>query len=538
MSLLTSRYNNKTIHINEYTPNMKGKIFCNFCNESLIAKKGKIKAPHYSHKKNSNCVAKMKSHDMCDWHRYWQNICKKDYIEKKVVKDNVIKFADIVNKENLVIEIQHSKIQKDTIKSREEHYGNMIWLFDCKQNNTEIAIICKDNVCVFKTSFNSIGWALKPVYIDTKYGIYRVLEFRKGYLICEKISHSNFMNKYFSDILASDSSIKSPEYEELSLNESIEYDTEYKSFSGNDCYNHSNNGDGVFRKMDYRWSYQYKCWIRNKDDKNNTAKQIAPSANCYSKKEIISTEKKSQIGILYMTKPTVYSTPESPKGWTFTSFTDLNDMIKLLELINITDDTWLHTHFNLSTPVLITSPGQPDYRKEVYIRIECTPITDKLKNDLADHRQLEPISSGGISISAAVRFVIQKTQQDNVNITIAPSIRLNDPKGKCMFCILSSGIIHVYKHYGDMLVAMKSNIDRGTKPKYEVKIVLTKYLLEFRRIFKEIFDSLCDFENRNNTLYINQIAYIDGTFHTIMTKCTKCQNHYPIEFKCNYCHGL
>ena len=115
----------------------KGLIgICPVCEEQLIPKCGTINIHHWSHKKDSECEYR-NDNDMCQWHKYWQNLFDKENQEVIIKKNGKRKMADVyIN--GMTIEFQHSYISNDEIKKRENHYDNLIWIFDFTDNNLNV----------------------------------------------------------------------------------------------------------------------------------------------------------------------------------------------------------------------------------------------------------------------------------------------------------------------------------------------------------------------------------------------------------------
>lgn len=122
----------------------------------LVAKKGKKVVHHFAHYANERCDPWRKS--MTNWHAQWQRIVgDKGCVEVCLdVGGNIIghssfhgqqgnqtpllaqaegHIADIIRPSppgyrHLVVELQHSSMDKETIIEREKYYQYMVWLFD------------------------------------------------------------------------------------------------------------------------------------------------------------------------------------------------------------------------------------------------------------------------------------------------------------------------------------------------------------------------------------------------------------------------
>lgn len=112
----------------EATKGVRG--ICPNCGSELIAKCGKVKVNHWSHKSIKNCDRWWESET--EWHRSWKNNFPKDWQEISMLdqKTGEKHIADVNTDNNLVIEFQHSFINEEERVSREAFYGNMIWVVD------------------------------------------------------------------------------------------------------------------------------------------------------------------------------------------------------------------------------------------------------------------------------------------------------------------------------------------------------------------------------------------------------------------------
>ncbi len=102
-----------------------GRAACGQCGGEVLAKCGKLVSWHWAHR-----VAECDSWSdgETDWHLGWKRAVVPEACEV-VLGDHR---ADIRTFDGLVIELQHSSIDADTIAEREHHYGNLHWLFDAK----------------------------------------------------------------------------------------------------------------------------------------------------------------------------------------------------------------------------------------------------------------------------------------------------------------------------------------------------------------------------------------------------------------------
>lgn len=129
--------NNNLIDINNTSKNEE--YFCKFCNEKLIikAKNSIHKAPHFCHKRNSNCVKEWAQHDMSEWHKNWQSYFPLENREV-ILKNDIVKHIADIFINNTVIEFQHSPISYKNFNNRNQFYTSLgcsvIWVFDATDN--------------------------------------------------------------------------------------------------------------------------------------------------------------------------------------------------------------------------------------------------------------------------------------------------------------------------------------------------------------------------------------------------------------------
>lgn len=201
MTTLTAQFNDSVIFIDDYDlKSHKGNIKCRNCEEPLVAKRGCKKVHHFAHKSLANCDGW--SEPMTEWHKTWQSIVPADNQEIRMSKENKNHIADIKTPSGLVIEIQHSSMTVDTMKEREEFYGNMIWVVDANPKS-RLPYYVGTNFALFPV-FGPWMESTKPVFLHTPYGNFRLLpqgkEFssdKKHYMIALRISSHGFLSAFF-----------------------------------------------------------------------------------------------------------------------------------------------------------------------------------------------------------------------------------------------------------------------------------------------------------------------------------------------------
>ena len=101
---------------------------CEVCHGQLRARKGDVRVPHWAHVNREVCDAWHEAKG--EWHVKWQNEFPANWRECLVVKDQERHIADMRNEQGLVIEFQHSAMNREEQEKREKFYGNMIWVVD------------------------------------------------------------------------------------------------------------------------------------------------------------------------------------------------------------------------------------------------------------------------------------------------------------------------------------------------------------------------------------------------------------------------
>jgi competence protein CoiA len=110
----------------EPAPKLRG--VCSHCESEMIAKCGRVKVWHWAHKGRPPCDPWWESETQ--WHRDWKNCFPSEWQEVSHLDPTTgeIHIADVKNPLGLVIEFQHSPIKPEELKSREQFYGQMIWV--------------------------------------------------------------------------------------------------------------------------------------------------------------------------------------------------------------------------------------------------------------------------------------------------------------------------------------------------------------------------------------------------------------------------
>ncbi len=163
------------------------RAMCPQCKRSVIAKTGEINVWHWAHVSIQDCDDW--SEGETEWHASIKAQFPQEWVEQGITKDGVTHRADILTPGGLVIELQHTSISPEEIRTRENFYGRMLWLFDARDAYENYNLDIRDDDDPFdnsnyrtfrwKHARKSIAFARKSVYLDLGEGC--VLDLRKFY---------------------------------------------------------------------------------------------------------------------------------------------------------------------------------------------------------------------------------------------------------------------------------------------------------------------------------------------------------------------
>ena len=109
---------------------------CPSCGSELIAKCGEVYAHYWSHKKK--CVDHWWENET-EWHRNWKNQFPNEWQEIIQYDESGEKhIADVKSSEGWVIEFQHSYLNPEERRSRNNFYKKLIWVVDGTRRPTDI----------------------------------------------------------------------------------------------------------------------------------------------------------------------------------------------------------------------------------------------------------------------------------------------------------------------------------------------------------------------------------------------------------------
>lgn len=102
---------------------------CPTCGAEMVAKCGPRIMHHWAHAYRRDCDPWWENET--PWHRAWKNLFPEECREvSHIAKDGEIHRADIKTPTGIVIEIQHSNMTDSERISREQFYGNLVWIID------------------------------------------------------------------------------------------------------------------------------------------------------------------------------------------------------------------------------------------------------------------------------------------------------------------------------------------------------------------------------------------------------------------------
>ena len=111
----------------EAQPKLSGE--CPGCGAPMVAKCGEVRIRHWAHKGQRVCDRWWENET--EWHRGWKDQFPADWQEVvHRAPDGERHIADVKTPNGWVLEFQHSKIQPDERRSREEFYRGLIWVVD------------------------------------------------------------------------------------------------------------------------------------------------------------------------------------------------------------------------------------------------------------------------------------------------------------------------------------------------------------------------------------------------------------------------
>lgn len=109
---------------------------CIGCGQPMLAKCGEVKVWHWAHKGERKCDPWWESET--GWHRGWKALYPVEWQEVIHYSETGEKhIADVKTNLGWVVEIQHSFLDQNERKSREDFYEKLIWVVDGKRRKRD-----------------------------------------------------------------------------------------------------------------------------------------------------------------------------------------------------------------------------------------------------------------------------------------------------------------------------------------------------------------------------------------------------------------
>ena len=107
---------------------------CPYCRQKVITKCGDLRIHHWAHYNNRlKCDSWWEPET--EWHRTWKNEFPEEWQEVVLIDETSSEkhVADVQTEHGIVVEFQHSHIQRAERISREQFYKNMFWVVDASR---------------------------------------------------------------------------------------------------------------------------------------------------------------------------------------------------------------------------------------------------------------------------------------------------------------------------------------------------------------------------------------------------------------------
>lgn len=168
----------------------KGRGVCRACDGEVLAKCGKFKIWHWSHKSLTSCDRWWESET--EWHRDWKDKFPKSW-QEIILHDPISQekhIADVRTEHGVVVEFQRSSIDPAEVSARENFYERMVWVIDGLKTDFDRFNFRLSRARPNENGFAAFEWfsrsklfhrwhTTKPVFIDfgEEDGFWRVCRF-------------------------------------------------------------------------------------------------------------------------------------------------------------------------------------------------------------------------------------------------------------------------------------------------------------------------------------------------------------------------
>ena len=143
-------------------PSKAAKGTCPACKSEMIAKCGKIKVHHWSHKSKQNCDRWWENETI--WHREWKDCFETEW-QEFVHKDEATgekHIADVTTSHGWTIEFQHSPMDDEERKARNTFYKKIVWVIDGTRRKTDIDQLNNLLKCSVEIKAGNPTFAINP----------------------------------------------------------------------------------------------------------------------------------------------------------------------------------------------------------------------------------------------------------------------------------------------------------------------------------------------------------------------------------------
>ena len=149
--------------------NARGK--CPFCNDIVIACTGEIKNWYWRHEFQAKSDYLSSTYENeSPWHNTWKHLFGKEFSEIYCSNLKEKRIADVKLPNGLVIEIQHSYIRPEIIRSRERFHKKLIWVFDASSQVEDGRLRVEEDYYHWIQPRETIKSCTCPIFLDVGFG--------------------------------------------------------------------------------------------------------------------------------------------------------------------------------------------------------------------------------------------------------------------------------------------------------------------------------------------------------------------------------
>ena len=111
---------------------------CPHCRGIVIAKCGKLRVWHWAHKSKRHCDRWWEPET--EWHRLWKNRFPVEWQEQGRRDENgELHIADVLTPHGLVVEFQHSAIEREEVEIRTNFHKSICWIVNGSRLESSLA---------------------------------------------------------------------------------------------------------------------------------------------------------------------------------------------------------------------------------------------------------------------------------------------------------------------------------------------------------------------------------------------------------------